>query len=46
MKPIIFNETLIKLNQQTSFQSTVKTKLESNQGLMIGKKRKVWFSKP
>ena len=32
MKLIIFNETLIILN---SFQFTVKTKLESNWGLMI-----------
>ena len=31
MKLVIFNEMLIISNQQTSFQSTVKTKLESNQ---------------
>ena len=33
MMLIIFNETLIILKSTNSFQSTVKAKLESNQGL-------------
>ena len=38
MTLIIFNETLIILKSKISFQSTVKTKLESPQGLTIKQK--------